>query len=35
VFEKKGVGIKAQVKAVITIATLAILMLNSIAKKHN
>jgi hypothetical protein len=35
VFEKKGVGIKAQVEAVITIATLAILMLNSVAKKHN
>jgi hypothetical protein len=35
VFEKKRVGIKTQAKAVITIATLAILILNLVVRKYN
>jgi hypothetical protein len=34
VLEKKGVGVEKQIEAVITTATLAILMLNLVIKKH-
>jgi hypothetical protein len=34
VFEKKGVGVEKKIEAVITTATLAILMLNLVIRKH-